>query len=310
MNGLRGWKIDPAEAGPPFFPPQLIAEVKALACELPARLGLPLSRFSREDLRRHVVAAGLVAEISGITIWRWLHEDAIRPWSRRSWVFPRDPKFREKAAPVLDLYHGHWQGDALGPGDFVLSADEKTQLQIRSRRHPIEPPAPGRPMRVEHEYRRHGTCAYQAAWDVHWARLFGQVVGRNTIATFAAFVANVMVVEPYASADRVFWVVDNGTVHRGQRSIDRLEGCWPNLVLVHLPVHASWLNQIEIYFSVLQRKALSPDDFASQEEIEARVLGFQDHYQQVAEPFEWKFTRDDLDRLLARCELPELGMAA
>lgn len=288
----------------------MIAEVKALACELPARLGLPLSRFSREELRRHVVATGLVAQISGMTIWRWLHQDAIRPWSRRNWIFDRDPEFRQKAARVLDLYHRVWQGEVFGPGDFVLSADEKTQLQIRSRRHPITPPAPGRSVRVEHEYRRHGTCAYQAAWDVHRAKLFGQVVERNTIQTFDTFVAGVMSTQPYASANRVFWIVDNGTVHRGQRAVDRLQSAWPTLRLVHLPVHASWLNQIEIYFSVLQRKALTPDDFAALEEIAARILGFQEHYQVIAEPFAWKFTRADLDRLLARCETRNLEAAA
>jgi len=310
MNAWRGWRTVPAEAAPPLFPPRLIAEVKALACKLPTKLGLPLSRFSREELRRHVVSAGLVAEISGTTIWRCLHEDAIRPSSRRSWAFPRDPKFGEKAAPVLDLYHGDWRGEPLGDGDFVLSVDEKTQLQVRSRRHPTVPAAPGRTMRVEHEYTRHGTCAYQAAWDVHRARLFGQVVKRNTIETFDAFVAEVMNTDPYASADRVFWILDNGTVHRGQRSVDRLTCQWPTLHPVRLPVHASWLNQIEIYFSVLQRKALSPDDFGSREALTDRILGFQNHYQQVAEPFEWTFGRNDLDRLLRRCEQQELKDAA
>ncbi|MGH7556216.1 MAG: hypothetical protein ACREMD_00240 [Gemmatimonadota bacterium] len=111
--------------------------MKALACELPARLGLPLSRFGRAELQRHVVAAGLVAEISGVTIWRWLNQDAIRPWSRRSWIFPRDPDFHAKAARVLDLYHRQWHDQPLGEGDFVLSADEKTQLQIRERCHPV-----------------------------------------------------------------------------------------------------------------------------------------------------------------------------
>lgn len=227
--------------------------MKALACELPARLGLPLSRFSRAELRRQVIAAGLVAEISGVTIWRWLSADAIRPWSRRSWIFPRDPDFHEKAARVLDLYHREWDGQRLGEGDFVLSADEKSQIQIRERLHPIGAPGPGRAARVEHEYRRHGTCAYLAAWDVHHARLFGRVESRATIETFDALVETVMEQDPYRSAQRVFWVVDNGTIHRGQRAVERLESRWDNLVLVHLPVHASWLNQIEIYFSVLQR---------------------------------------------------------
>jgi hypothetical protein len=275
-----------------------------VACELPATLGLPLSRFSRAELRRHVLAAGLVAEISGMTIWRWLRDDAIRPWTHRSWIFPRDPAFAEKAGPVLDLYHRRWQGEPLRPRDFVLSADEKTQIPIRSRRHPVEPPVPGRAARVASDYRRHGVCAYLAAWDVHRAALFGTVVEKLSIHAFDALVDQVMQQPPYATARRVFWVVDNGTIHRGQRAVERLRGRWPNLILVHLPVHASWLNQIEIYFSILQRKALTPADFSSRQALAERILGFQAHYQTVARPFEWRFTRRDLARLLRRCAIP------
>jgi len=287
--------------------------VKALACELPARLGLPLSRFSCSDLRRHVLEAGIVAEISGITIWRWLHEDALRPWSRRSWIFPRDPEFATKAGRVLDLYHRCWEGHALTEDEFVISADEKTQIPIRSRCHPITPPAPGRPIRVEHEYRRHGVCAYIAAWDVHRARLFGDVVKKISIVAFDALVVRVMGQEPYRSARRVFWIVDGGTIHRGQRAVDRLEGAFHNLTLVHLPKHASWINQIEIYFSILQRKALIPADFSSHNEVAARVIGFQQHYQRIARPFQWKFTRRDLEQLMIRWaayESQELAAAA
>ena len=283
--------------------------MKAIACELPARVGLPLSRFSRSELRRHVLALGLVAQISGVTIWRWLRQDALRPWTRRSWIFPRDPNFVEKAARVLDLYHRIWEGEPLSRDEYVLSADEKTQVQIRERRHPILPPGPGRAMRVEHEYRRHGTRAYIAAWDVHRAKLFGRVAERSTIASFDGLVAEVMAQEPYRSAKRVFWVVDNGTVHRGPASVRRLRDQWPNLVLVHLPIHASWLNQVEIYFSVLQRKALSPDDFSTPEALEARILGFQAHYQREAKPFQWKFTRQDLSGLLMRCSSHHADLA-
>jgi hypothetical protein len=274
--------------------------VKALACELPSTLGLPLSRFSRSELRRHVLAAGIVAEISGVTIWRWLHEDALRPWTRRSWIFPRDPDFAVKAGRVLDLYHRRWNSRTLSDDEFVLSADEKTQIPIRSRRQPLTPPAPGRPIRVEHEYRRHGVCAYLAAWDVHRARLFGEVVHKTSIVAFDAFVSRVMAEEPYRSARRVFWIVDGGTIHRGPAAVERIERRFTNLKLVHLPKHASWINQIEIYFSILQRKALTPADFTSFDAVAARILGFQDHYQQVAQPFEWRFTRKDLRRLLAR----------
>lgn len=188
----------------------------------------------------------------------------------------------------------------------MISADEKTQIPIRTRCHPITPPAPGRPIRVEHEYRRHGVCAYIAAWDVHRARLFGDVVQKISIVAFDALVTQVMNQEPYRLARRVFWVVDSGTIHRGQRAVDRLEGQFHNLTLVHLPKHASWINQIEIYFSILQRKALTPADFSSQDEVAARIIGFQQHYQQVAQPFAWKFTRRDLERLMARWPVSKL----
>lgn len=280
--------------------------MKALACQLPAELGIPLSRFSRAEFKREVVSRGIVAEVSGSTLWRWLGEDAIRPWNRRSWIFPQDPAFGEKAARALDLYARQWEGWPLGPKEFVLCADEKTQIQIRSRLHPIEPPGPGGcAMRVEHEYERHGVCAYIAAWDVHHARLFGEVFPNATIKAFDAVVAQVMGAEPYGSALRVFWIVDNGTIHRGERAVQRLQERWPNLVLVHLPLHASWLNQIEIYFSILARKALTPDDFESFAAIRSRILGFQEHYQQLAQPFEWKFTKHDLQRLLEKLDTPQ-----
>jgi DDE superfamily endonuclease len=120
------------------------------------------------------------------------------------------------------------------------------------------------------------------------------------IEPFGSLVEQVMKEEPYASADRVFWMVDNGSSHRGERSVKRLEGTWPNLKLIHLPTHASWLNQIEIYFSVVQRKILTPNDLADLDELAERLIAFQRRYEQVAEPFAWKFTRRDLDRLLSR----------
>lgn len=236
-----------------------------------------------------------------MTIWRWLREDAIRPWAHRSWIFPRDPDFGAKAGPVLDLYHRRWRGQPLGPHDFVLSADEKTQIQLTTPRDPIAPPARAHPMRVSSDYRRHGTGAYLAAWDVHRAALFGHVVPEISIDAFDALVADVMRRAPYRTARRVFWVVDNGTIHRGTRAADRLRARWPNLILVHLPVHASWLNQVEIYFSILQRKALTPSDFPTLLAAASRILAFQRHYQRIAKPFEWRFTRRDLAAVLARC---------
>lgn len=297
-----------------FFPPTVAVEVKALACALPAELGIPLSRFSAAELRREVMARGIVAEVSNATLWRWLAEDAIQPWRHRSWIFPRDPDFGVKAARVLDLYARLWEGMPLGPREYVLSADEKTSIQARLRRHPSLAPGPSLPARVEHEYIRGGALAYLAAWDVHRAKVFGRCEPNSTITAFDRLVDQVMTTEPYRSATRVFWIVDNGSIHRGKRAIARLQAKWPAIVLVHLPIHASWLNQIEIYFSVVQRKVLTPNDFSSLAEVEDRLLDFQEHYEQIAKPFEWKFTRGDLAKLMARvasstCQPSQLPVA-
>ena len=293
-----------------FSPPEVIVEVKAIACELPQRLGLPLSRLHVPDIRTEVLHRGLVAEISGTTIWRWLASDAIRPWSHRSWIFPRDPDFEAKAGRALDLYARQWGGKPLGPRDFVISADEKTSIQARHRCHPTLPPGPGRTVRVEHEYERRGALAYLAAWDCGQAKIFGRCETTTGIEPFRRLVDQVMRAEPYTSAERVFWVVDNGSSHRGTPSVERLTQDWPNAHLVHLPIHASWLNQVEIYFSVLQRKVLDPNDAADLDEIQQRLLDFERLYQQAAEPFEWKFTRHDLAKLLHRLRARELQRAA
>src|ERR1700729_3717604 len=123
------WKLNLGAGVKPAFPPSLVVQVKALACELPHRLGLPLSRLSIAEIRQHVISQGFVAEISGATLWRWLSSDALRPWQHRSWVFPRGPDFADKAGPLLDLYHRVWEGAALGADDFVISADEKTSIR-------------------------------------------------------------------------------------------------------------------------------------------------------------------------------------
>jgi len=285
--------------------------VKALACELPATQGLPLSRFSRAELHRLVIERGLT-DASASTIWRWLHDDALKPWQQRSWIFVRDPAFAERASRVLDLYQRRFEGRRLRPDEYVICADEKTQLQALGRKHASLPPGPGRPGRFEFDYRRNGTLAYLAGWDVHHAKLFDRVEAKTGREPFDRLVADVMTIEPYRSARTVFWIVDNGSSHAGRASIERLEGAYKNLRLTHLPIHASWLNQIELYFSIVQRKALTPNDFDSLDALAKRLLRFGDHYRQIARPFEWTFTRDDLDRLLTKIDAhqPELTLAA
>lgn len=281
------------------------AQVKALACELPATYGVPLSRWSAAELADEAVGAGIVTDISASTVARWLATDAIKPWRHRSWIFPRDPDFAAKAAVVLDLYTGVWQGEPLGEGDYVISADEKTSVQARCRCHPTLPPGRARGMRVEHEYDRGGALAYLAALDVGSGKVIGRCAPTTGIAPFAAPAEQVMTTEPYASARRVFWIVDNGSSHRGRAAVDRIRNAWPTARLVHLPTHASWLNHVEIFFSIVQRKVLTPNDFYDLADIEDRLLAFQDRYNFTARPFNWRYTRHDLDDLLKRISAHE-----
>jgi transposase len=301
---VAGLKDASRSGRPSVFTAADRAEAVALACALPAGTGVPLSRWSGPELARELAARCQITA-SASTIRRWLAGDALKPWQHRSWIWVRDPQFAARAAPVLDLYAGIWDGEHLGEGDYVICADEKTSIQARCRCHPTLPPGKARAMRVEHEYKRGGALAYLAAWDVHRGQITGRCEHTTGIAPFSRLVEQVMSSEPYASANRVFWIVDNGSSHRGAASVNRIASTWPNAHLIHLPRHASWLDQAEIYFSVVQRKVVSPNDFTSLEQIRDRLAAFQTHYNAIARPFNWKFTRDDLNDLLRRIDAHE-----
>ena len=287
------------------FPPLEQALVKAVACEAVHHSGLPLSRLSTTDLAAQARQA-LGKAISPSTVWRILAADAIKPWRYKYWIFPRDPHFAEKAGRVLDLYAGYWQGTPLGPKEYIISADEKTSIQARLRCHPSLPPAPGRARRVEHEYERGGALQYLAAWDVRRGLVMGRCEPATGIEPFGRLVAQVMEQKPYRRAKRVFWIVDNGSSHRGEAAVRRLAQAYANLIVVHTPVHASWLNQVEIYFSIVQRKVLTPNDFASLAEVEQRLLLYEDLSNRQPRPFEWKFTRVKLVDFLHRLHAHEI----
>ena len=295
------WLIKRAAGASPPFPPRDRAIVKAIACEAVCQTKLPLSRLSTADLADRA-SRDLDRSISPSTVWRILDADAIKPWRYQYWIFPRDPKFSEKAGRVLDLYAGSWDGKPLGRRDYIISSDEKTSIQARIRCHATLPTAPGRPMRVEHEYERGGALQYLAAWDVRRGRVLGRCEDKTGIDSFGRLVDQVMRNEPYRSASRVFWVVDNGSSHRGQTAIRRLRKAYRKAVLVHTPVHASWLNQVEIYFSIIQRKVLTPNDFASLEEVEERLRLYEELSNREPRPFEWKFDRASLLKFLAKLE--------
>ncbi len=289
-----------APGGRRAFPPGEIAQIKAVACELPARHERPFSRFFVPDIVDIAVQEGVVESISASTVWRILDADHLKPWRRRSWIYPRDPLFYKRAAPVLDLYAGIWRGKPLSDDEFAVSADEKTGLQVLRRIHRTEMGRDGRGLKVEHEYVRKGVWAYMAAWDVHRAKLFDRVEEKTGIVPFNKLVRQVMTREPYRSARRVFWIVDGGCSHHRSTFPARLAEMYPNAVAVSLPVHASWLNQVEIYFSILQRKVLTPSDFMGRAEAAGRLVDFGRLFAREAESFNWSFTRADLRRMLAK----------
>ncbi|RSN03754.1 IS630 family transposase [Nonomuraea sp. WAC 01424] len=305
QDGIKSLTDRPRSGRPPTFSPLQRAEIKGLACQLPAETGAPLSRWSCPELAREAARRGLTAMISASTVRRILTEDALKPWQHQSWIFIRDPQFAVKAARVLGLYARWWDDLPLGDAEYVISADEKTSIQARCRCHPTLPPGRSRMMRVNHDYDRGGALAYLAAYDVHNAHVYGRTSSKTGIVPFMDLVEQVMTQEPYASAKRVFWVVDNGSSHRGKAAADRLSARFPNAVMVHTPVHASWLNQVEIFFSIVQRKVVTPNDFTSLDQVEDRLIAFERRYNETARPFRWKFTPADLEDLLARIERHE-----
>ena len=305
-RGLPGLKDLPRSGRPRRITAAERAEVCAMACQLPAATGVPLARWSCPELAAELAGRGLTGPISASSVRRILAEHPVKPWQHQSWIFPRDPDFAAKATVVLDLYQGYYQGKRLRPGDRIISVDAKPSIQARGRRHPASPPGPGQPMRVEHEYRRNGALALLAALDVHTGTVPAAATPATTgIAPFMALMGQVMSQEPYASASRVFVIADNGSDHRGKKAARRLRHAWPNAIMIHTPVHASWLNQIEIFFSIIQKKVVSPNDFASTGQLAATLLAFINRHNKTARPFSWKFTAADLAGMLERISARE-----
>jgi len=288
----------PRAGRPVVYTAQQRAVMTATVCETLKEHDLPLSRLSTADLLRIIHKQKGLDTVSSSTLARQLQRDALKPWQYRYWLFPRDPDFVNRACVVLDLYAGFWEGQTLGPRDSVLSADEKSGIQILRRCHPGRPTVAGEIRQVEFEYERLGTLAYHAALDVFRGTLFGQVRDTTSIATFNQLVGHVMSQAPYHSDNRVFWIVDGGCAHHRSTFPARLHSLYPNAIAVMLPIHASWLNQIELYFSIVQRKVLTPLDVADATALTNRLLNFQDYYAEVARPFTWKFTSTDLKNRL------------
>ena len=257
-------------------------------------LDLPRAGPPRGRQRHHSRA------VSPSTVRRWLADDALKPWQHRSWIFPRDPHFALKAGRVLDLYQREWEGQPLGEDEYVLSADEKPGVQARMRIHLPLPPGPGRAMRAESEYHRYGTLAYLAAYDVHRARVIGRCEPSTGIKPFTALVDQVM-------SSRAVRLRAAGLLGRGQRRLapqlgrrrppqrrlpQRADGPPARPCLLAQPGRGLLLRP--------PAQAPHPRRLRGPRSLAAQILAFEQHYNATARPFDWKFTRTDLNQLLAR----------
>lgn len=243
--------------------------------------------------------------MSRTSVWRILNNDTISPRRYKHWIFPRDPLFAEKAERILELYEGFRKGLSLGPRDYVLSTDEKTSIQARIRCHPSLPPAPGKVSRIGHEYARGGSLQYLAAWDVRRGYVMGRCEPGTGIKPFGRLVKQIMDTEPYKSCKRIFMIADNGSSHRGEAAKKRLRESDSRITLVHTPVHASWLNQVEIYFPVIQRKVLTPNDFENLDAVRQRLALYEELSNRNPKPSDWKFDRKKLSEFIEKLEQSE-----
>jgi transposase len=243
-RGLAGLADLPRAGRPRRISELTRAAVVALACQLPAATGIPLSRWTGPELLAEVIQAAPQEKLSASSVLRILAEHPVKPWQYQSWISPRDPDFAAKAAVILDLYQGCYQGQPLQAGDRILSVDAKPSIQARGRCRPTTPAARGTPVRAEHEYVRHGALALLAALDVHTGKVFAATPEATGITPFMDLIGQVMNRPEYKDAPRVFVIVDNGSDHRGQTAADRLRDVHPNAIMIHTPVHASRLNQI------------------------------------------------------------------
>lgn len=302
------YRISRVPADRRLFPPVQQHQIVTLATQVPVEQGHPITQWSMPDLVRAAVAKGLVASISPATIWRLLDQAAIKPHRWHYWLNSTDPQFQSKMHELVGLYLNALE--MYRRGEILLCVDEKTSIQALQRKHPTLLGQAGSITKIEHEYTRHGTRCLTAGLEVATGAVLGMLTANRPAEVFAEFVRQVC--DRYAQAPRLHLVLDNLNTHYHllicQLIADRCD-CDPGplktgpqrkqfltdsskrIVFHFTPTHASWLNQIEIWFSTLTRKVIRRGDFASLEDLEAKILAFIDYHNAYsARPYKWTYT--------------------
>lgn len=277
------WRTSGDEGESLFFPPQVAVHLVKLACERPDKLGRSLSQWDCAELVRQLVSDGIVEDISVSTVRRILAHHKLKPWRHHMWLSPKHPRDAEFYARVLDIIDLYTR--PLGEDEIVLSVDEKTSLQPRPRLHPTKPAQPGLPNRVEHEYRRVGALNLFAAFDTRSGEVYGQCYDRKRQKEFIAFLEYVDA-RIADTIKTIHIVCDNVPTHHGKKVREWLAK-HPRFQFHFTPVHCSWMNQVEQWFSILQRKRFRIADFESKADLKAKLEQFIEEWNDVAHPFNW-----------------------
>jgi transposase len=287
------------------FPPEVRAQATALACSLPGDQGVALARWSSGEIARRLVALELVARIAPNTVSRWLRQEKLKPWRYHTWQHIIDPQvFLERARPVLWLYQSAaaW----LEAGVWIVCVDEKTSIQARAAEQPIAPAMVEQPVHISPRYQRGGALNLFAGLSVADGYVYGQCQARKRFIEFQGFILDQII--PTAlerKVETLVLILDNGSTHAPKRFEAWLEAQimanhWPLAIQVYwLPKNASWLDQIEIWFSVLQRKRLQPNDFKDLTVLEQAILAFIAHCDEFAQPIHWSYTVEKLEHKLS-----------
>ena len=286
------------------FPPEVKAQTTVLACSRPREKGVPFARWSNSEIARRLVALGVVVSIAASTVGRWLASEKIRPWRYHSWQHILDPQaFLERARPVLRLYEQ--AKSLLQKGIWVVCVDEKTSIQARKRPQTTDPAVPGHPAHVSHRYKRKGALNLFAALSVVDGKVYGTCRLRKRFVDFQAFLLGTVIPEALArGVHTLALILDNGTTHAPKqleswlREQIEVNGWAVNIQVYWLPTNASWLDQIEIWFSILQRKLLQPNHFERLGNLRQDILDFIAYHNATAKPIQWTYTVEKLEQKL------------
>lgn len=280
------------------FPPSVALHLVKIACERPDKLGRSLSQWDCVELARQLERDGIVTSISAATVRRILSNHHLKPWRHHLWLspkVPRDAAFAQTVLEIVDLYTR-----PLGAQEMVLCVDEKTSLQPRTRKSPTRPAQPGRPVQVEHEYERKGALNLFAAFDTRTGKVYGHTAERKRQKEFIEFL-EMLDREIPAEITTIHIVLDNLRMHKGKQ-VQAWLAKHTRFVFHHPPVHCSWMNQVEQWFSILQRKRLAIADFADKAELAERLQAYIREWNEVAHPFKW--STKSVTKIMAKCGQP------